>query len=186
MAQISAEPPAETRRWPSWWPIALVAVGFLPLIYWHIGGLLTRPHYQFLILLPVSIWLLTAGSEPEELSPLARNEVFLSAALLVVSWVGLVFATWAWSPWVAAVSCMVGVFGAVLGAGGWRQIRNWFSVWVFCWVLVPLPFGMDEDLIVRLRNVTTRLSSSVLDQLGVLHNSYVNVIELTGQATVHC
>ncbi|MEQ9411981.1 MAG: exosortase U [Fuerstiella sp.] len=180
MSESTQSIPAEQDR-HRWLVPALVAAGFLPLLYWHIGGLLERPHYQFLFLLPLALWLLNAGSEPVSLEPLARRELIIGNSLLLVALAGLVFATWAWSPWVAAVSGMFGWFGVMLVFGGWRCVRNWFSVWVFCWIVIPLPFGMDEDLIVRLRGVTTRISSSVLDQLGVLHNSYANVIELPGK-----
>lgn len=180
MSQIRSQEPAE-RVSRSWVAPAVVAAGFLPLIYWHVGGLLERPHYQFLFLLPVTLWLLASGMERVKLVPVARSEVYCGAVILLLALAGLSFATWAWSPWVAAVSCLIAAFGALLSSGGWRQVRNWFSVWVFCWILVPLPFGMDEDLIVRLRNITTRLASSVLDQIGVLHDSYMNVIELPGK-----
>ena len=32
----------------------LIGVGFGPLLYWHVVGMLERPHYQFLLLLPVA------------------------------------------------------------------------------------------------------------------------------------
>ena len=180
MSQIPSEHVAQ-HGWKQWLPAILVAVGFLPLIYWHIGGLLLRPHYQFLLLLPFTLWMLAAGAERVLLAPVSNREVVGSCMLLLPALAGLAFATWAWSPWIAAVSCMIAVFAVLLGLAGWRGIRQWFPVWIFCWVLIPLPFGIDEDLIVKLRGVTTRVSSSVLDQMGVLHNSYANVIELPGK-----
>ena len=166
-------------RW--WLPMLLVAVGFLPLTYYHIGGLLERPHYQFVFLLPITLWLLAAGLEQVQLESPAKNEIAIGSVVLLIALLGLVFATWRQSPWVAAVSCLIALFGAMLTTGGWRCVRNWLPIWIFLWILIPLPSGMDEDLIVRLRGFTTRISSQVLDQLGVLHNSYANVIELPGK-----
>jgi exosortase len=77
---------------------------------------------------------------------------------------------------------MIAAFATLLFWGGRETLRQWFSVWFFGWILVPLPFGLDEDLIVRLRNITTRLSSHVLDQMGIMHQAYANVIELPGKS----
>ena len=165
----------------AWWPLLLVFVGFLPLIYWHVGGLLERPHYQFLYLLPVLVWMLNYGNDPIEIEVTSKSESISGSILLLLSLGGLGYASWVWSPWIAAIFCLCAAFGAILGTWGWKGIHNWFHVWIFCWVLIPLPFGMDEDLIVYLRGITTRLSSSVLDQIGLLHNSYANVIELPGK-----
>lgn len=174
-ATVESNGPAETRRWMPW----LVLAGYLPLIYWHLAGLLQRPHYQFLYLLPVMLWILSI-SRPEIDDRADRSSWWLGVCLVGCGLCSLGLAAWAWSPWVAAVSFLIASLGLLLMHFGWN-CGGWFRTWVFLWVLVPLPFGMDEDLIVYLRGVTTRLSSSVLDQIGLLHNSYANVIELPGK-----
>ena len=161
--------------------IILIVLGFAPLMWWHMGGLLERPHYQFLFLLPVLLWMLISAIDPVKLEPTSKTEAISGSVILMLSLVGLVYAAWVWSPWIAAVAFQLALFGGMLSANGWRGIRNWFHVWIFLWIIIPLPFGMDEDLIIYLRLVTTKLSSSVLDQIGMLHNSYANVIELPGK-----
>ena len=156
----------------------LVGVGFVPLMYWHIVGLLERPHYQFLLLLPVALWLLISTVPATKRNAVSNSASVISILLLAIAALGLGFATWAWSPWIAAVSSLTAFSGILLGCGGWQTFQHWIPVWVFCWILVPLPFGMDEDLIVQLRVVTTRMTSAVLDQLGILHQSYASVIQL--------
>lgn len=162
-------------------PLALVAVGFLPLLYWHIGGLLEKPHYQFLFLLPVALWILLSGFHWQPSQNVRRWEVVTGLAVVGPALGGLAVSSIAWSPWLAAVSFLFALLGTYLAISGWRSTKEFLPIWAFLWIVVPLPLGMDEDLIIRLRGFTTRVSSSILDQIGVLHNSYANVIELPGK-----
>lgn len=159
-------------------PVGPVILGFLPLMYWHLGGLLEKPHYQFLVLMPVTVWILVTSLETVPLTPVNRTEGVSGLIGLLASLLMLGAATVLWSPWIAACGAILCAFSLLLTLSGWRGVRNWFPVWVFSFILIPLPFGMDQDLIVRLRDVTTRITSSVLDQLGILHDQYANVIEL--------
>ncbi|MEZ6131849.1 MAG: exosortase U [Planctomycetaceae bacterium] len=165
-----------------WWPVVLVTVGFLPLIYWHMIGLLNKPHYEFLYLLPFALWMLYVSADDIQPLSVSRIEAILAISLLIVSAAVLAIAAWSWSPWIAAISLQVALPGLILALGGWRAMRRWFPACVFLWILIPLPFGMDEDLIVGLRDITTSLSSSVLDQIGILHDRSANVIELPGKS----
>lgn len=107
---------------------------------------------------------------------------WIAGVLLTGSACGLLVASVYWSPWIASVAFMIAAFATLLFWGGRETLWQWFSVWFFGWILIPLPFGLDEDLIVKLRNVTTRLSSHVLDQMGIMHQAYANVIELPGKS----
>jgi exosortase len=169
-------------RWRPWLPSILTLSGFLPLLLWHVGHLLERPHYQFVLLLPVAFWLLIT-SLPEG-SPRTYRKVdqWTAALILLVAFGGLAVATFFWSPWLAAVAFLLAAFATLLFWGGRGLLQQWLPVWAFSLILIPLPFGLDEDLIVRLRNLTTQLSSLVLDQFGVLHQAYANIIELPGKS----
>lgn len=158
--------------------VGLVAAGFLPLLYWHFAGLLQRPHYQFLILFPLAIAMVVSTIPAD--SPRRRTfwGVATAAMMLIIAMAGLGLATWAWSPWLAAVASLFAFAGILLIYGGFSTFLQWLPVWVCCLVLIPIPFGLDEELIVRLRTVTTSMSSALLDQLGVLHQCYANVIQL--------
>ncbi|MFO1095495.1 MAG: exosortase U [Planctomycetaceae bacterium] len=160
-----------------WAPIALVVAGCLPLVFWHFIGLLQRPHYQFVALLPIAAGLLLYRHRQRgdsEIRPLAP----LPLTTLVMSAVALAAATYYWSPWLGMVATLLAMYTCLWWAGGQSGLRSWLPAWWLCWLAVPLPFGLDEDLILWLRTVTTRLASAVLDEIGVLHLSYANVIEL--------
>lgn len=182
MSVLQTKPSTEIRLSVYHWVgAALVVAGFLPLMYWHVAGLLERPHYQFLFLFPIAVGLLY--STLPEISTQGRSNaaIVIAACLGAVVLAGLGFATWAWSPWVAAVCFLVSLPTVLLYLGGWPLVRDWYPLWGFFLILIPLPFGLDEDLIVRLRSVTCRATSVVLDQVGVVHGSFANVIELPGK-----
>ena len=159
----------------------LIGLGYLPLLYWHVTGLLERPHYQFLFLFPVAAGFLYASLPEAEFGKRTTITIFGSLVVLSLSLAGLAFAAWAWSPWIAAVSAVICLPAVFLFYGGWPLLKTWYPMCVFSVILIPLPFGMDEDLIVRLRTVTCRATSAVLDQIGVLHGAFANVIELPGK-----
>jgi exosortase len=169
-------------RWRPWVPACLTLAGFLPLLVWHIGQLLERPHYQFVLFLPVAFWMLATSLPEKQGRGASKLDPWVAGVLLAGSACGLIVASVFWSPWVAVVAFMIAAFATLLFWGGRETLWQWFSVWFFGWILVPLPFGLDEDLIVRLRNITTRVSSHVLDLMGIMHQAYANVIELPGKS----
>ncbi len=87
-----AVPAANVTR-SRWAPITLVVAGCLPLVFWHFIGLLQRPHYQFVALLPIAAALLLyrhRGRGGGEIRPLAP----LPLATLALGAVGLAAATY--------------------------------------------------------------------------------------------
>lgn len=163
------------------WVVAFLAIGFLPLLSWHFYELLKRPHYQFALLIPVAAWLLSIGEAEQEKSAGTWRNRWLIGSLVPISLIGLGLATNLWSPWLAAVSFFIMLPALIWLLGGMAKLNQWFRGWVLCWMMIPLPFGLDEDLIVNLRTITTRLTSSVLDQFQLLHLQYGNVIEVPGK-----
>jgi exosortase len=159
----------------------LLAVGFGPILYFHLMGMLARPHYQFLLLFPVAVWMLLMSLTDEPKSEAGSWSRVTGILLLGTALLGLVYATWAWSPWVAAVCGLLAFLAVLIYQSGFEGAGRWLPVWIFSGILIPLPFGMDEDLIVRLRTMTTRMTSHLLDEFGVLHQCYANVIELPGK-----
>ncbi|MBX3441668.1 MAG: exosortase U [Planctomyces sp.] len=171
-------PFADRLRGNRWVP-AVVMAAFLPLVFWHLAAVLQKPHYQFLLVLPIAGWVL---ARERDLAPVApRQRIWLASLLALISTAGALEAAWRWSPWLGAVSALVAAIPALWWIGGWLKVREWGPTWVLCWLAIPLPFGMDERLILRLRGVSTTMASHVLDRLGVLHLSYSNVIELPGK-----
>lgn len=157
----------------------IVLASFAPLVFWHLVGLLQKAEYQYLIILPLAAWALASGREVAPTVP--RRKPFWAGVLALVSALGGAFAAWFWSPWVGTVSALIAVIPCLWWVGGWPRVKEWLPVWVLCLLLVPIPFGWDTRLVQSLRTVTTRAGSAILDELGVLHLYYANVIELPGK-----
>ncbi len=160
---------------------AILTAGFLPLLSWFLYGLLEKPHYQFAILIPLAAWLLSLSEiQIEHKQNSWRNRGFM-CSLMFLSLAGLGVAVRLWSPWLAAISFLVMFPALIWLLGGMEKVYLWIRGWILSWTMIPLPFGLDQDLIVALRSITTRLSSKVLDQFEILHLQYGNVIEVPGK-----
>ncbi|MEJ7596235.1 MAG: exosortase/archaeosortase family protein, partial [Planctomycetaceae bacterium] len=172
----------------------LAIFGHFPLLVEHISDLMLRPHYQFILFLPVGAALLVmerrrdqvlarSGTQNIELrqSDIHPAKLRYSLALVVIALVALAAAVWIWSARVAMISAMLTAFSLILAFGGRGLLRIAFPAWLLLWLAMPLPFNRDYWLIAELRDVTTRWASRVLDQIGVLHLVNGNIIELPGQ-----
>ena len=159
---------------------AMTLMGCLPLLFWHFAGLMERPHYQFVILLPVGAWLLSMSETVTLSRPRANSTVALATyllGLLIVLGASLV-----WSPWLGYVGVMMMSLPCLYWIGGQTGLESWWRPWMLFWAALPLPFGIDQDLIYRLRDVTTSLTSQVLDVIGVLHGLSANIIKLPNKS----
>ena len=163
-----------------WVPIAIL-VGFAPLMLWHLAQLSQKSHYQFLVFLPICAYLLVKSKLPEEGNEGGEanySQPIYALIILVICVLGLGLATFMWSPWLATVFALIAGLPAIWALGGWGFLHRWLPLWILSWAIIPPPFGLDEDLILWLRRVATQMTSAVLDQFGILHLSYGNVIEL--------
>jgi exosortase len=171
--------PGSTRR-NRWAATTLVACGCVPLFAAHLLNLAAKPHYQFAVIVPLGVLLLWARESWDlrrDFAPLH----WASSIFLVGAAVGLGAATWWWSPWLGMLSTLLAMLPCLWWRGGWEGWRIGWRGWLFAWALLPLPFSLDEDVTRRLRTVTTDWTSRVLDEFGILHLSYANVIELPGK-----
>jgi exosortase len=164
--------------------IGLLLVGFPIVLFWHVVRMLQTPHFQYVPLLPVLMFLLMPGRDlrvasddhnPRQLSGAAAALLTLGAGLLLA-------ASWFWSPWLGVAAVLPTAAGALWQLGGRKALHNWSPLLVMATVLIPPPFGLDRQLTLWLKNITTAMTSDVLDAAGVLHQHYLNVIELPGKA----
>ena len=81
----------------------------------------------------------------------------------------LLFALAIRSPWCAMVSLIVLMASTFLRISGVRKVVNLWGIWLLLWLMVPAPFNLDQKLITKLQIVSSRLSSFVLDAIGIQH-----------------
>ncbi len=172
----------------SWLLIALgcIVFGHMPLLIEHICNLWIRPHYQFLVFLPIATGLLWwRGVTSLRLKWYALQSGILCSdrpsvwSPWVFSCIGLLaFATWMRSPWLAMISFVFAALAALLLMFGRRGFSAMLPGWLMLFAGISLPGNLDVRLIGELRTITTHWSSAVLDYFGVLHRVSGNVIDI--------
>lgn len=159
------------------WTYVILGLCFLPLVYAHFMQTLAKPHYQYVLLLPVVLYL-AARRRLERSERSGRGNPIGVAAGLCVCWILLGAATVIWSPWLGMSAFLATCLVVLYAMGGVNLVKVLLPVWGLAWFALPLPFDLDERVTTALRTVTTRMSSEVLEQFGILHLRAVNVIQL--------
>jgi exosortase len=157
--------------------MGLVAAAFVPLLGAHLVQLWARPHYQFFPLVFVGAGMLAYMRFPG-LALLRPGSAAVSWCLLGVSWLLLAAAEALNSSYLAMPAFLVLLLAAIWAAGGAMLLRRLLPAWLFLWLLIPPPFGLDNQLVLALQGLTTQWSSALLDQFGVFHVVAGNVVEV--------
>jgi exosortase len=182
---------SDGNSWRSWVTTtalaAVVGLAYGPLVVEHFANLWLKPHYQyypfalaaFAVLL--SLRLSEATPHTESSTAMRRLAVLGVAALGSISWLLLAAGHYAHRPWLAAISAVT-----LLGAVFVRIGRSWFvpglwGVWCILWLVIPPPMNREQFLINRLQRLSSRVSSLILDGLGVLHLMEGNTFTLVGK-----
>jgi len=168
---------AGERRWRAAVALGLVGLAHLPCLAVQGRILWSYPHYQFVPFVPLGAAAL-AVRDSRRLGPLNPGDRRWSGGLLAASLLLLALAAVLWSPWCGTLAALTTLLALAQGWGGARLVRAMLPAWVFLWVVVRPPLGLDLDLIFALQSVATRWSSRVLDLLGVFHVAAGHVIEL--------
>lgn len=101
-----------------------------------------------------------------------------TVALAAVAWVVLGAAVLLYAPWLAALSLIVLLAGVTAAIARHRHLTYLWGIWALLWLTLPLPFAMDQRLIVRLQGWSSMWSSWLLDALGVRHLMEGNTLTL--------
>jgi len=164
-----------------WVGVALVCLGFLPLLGLFFRLSWSRPAYQFFPLALVGVVMLGwrairqtglvggAGSlRLTRLLTLAAGGVCLAANLL-------------WSPWLAYLAFLLGLMAGLWGVGGRALLKAFVPVFLLLLAMLPPPLGGDQILTLWLRSVAVDASSALLDFMHVLHVRDGNTLLLPGK-----
>ena len=171
------------RKWTTGAYLLLVLYGVAcaPLLWILAQRLWRSEHYQFfpIAILGAGYLAYTQLGDPRAIVPgsgLVRNVTTLVVLLLTT------VAVFLESPWLLAAVALVALLCFFYGLGGWSLVRRWFPAWVVLSLAVPLPLGIDLQLIIVLQRVATRWASGCLDLLGYRHLVRGVVIEVPGHS----
>jgi exosortase len=151
-----------------------------PLLWMFFRQQWEKAHYQYFpFVIGAFAWLLwqrykDGAARPADL-PQRR---WIDAALLAISFGLLAAAIVVRSPWGAMASLILLAAYFCRQLGKRREITNLWGIWVLLWLVMPLPFGWDQKLITFLQRVSSRISSFVLEAVGVNHLMEGNALAL--------
>jgi exosortase len=171
--------PWEWLRW-SGMCYAVILVCHLPMVWlqfqraWQIDS---YRYYPFLLLAIVGLSIHRWWSLPER--PVYRP-TWSSVATLLVGLCLLAGAVAVRSPWLGTVSAFVSLMGVLLSFGVAVALRL-LPVWLLLWLLLPLPFRLDQRLALAIQDLTSKGGSQLLDLWGLDHVLAGFVLELPGR-----
>ena len=159
--------------------IICVVVGYAPLLLMHFWSLWSKEQYQYFpfVIAAFGYLLYTRFQAGEPPVATQRSET-LGRGCYVFAWVLLAAATLFQSAWLATVSLIVLLAGVLFTLSRIRKIQNLWGIWLLLWLLVPLPFDVDTRIVVRLQQISSGVSSAILDLLRVNHLMFGNVLQV--------
>ena len=155
----------------------MVTAAFVPLLWRHCGMLWARPHYQFFPMVFAGAAVL-AWKGLRTTALLQPDRTWKSWGVMIWSWTLLAAAELLGSSWLSAVASLLMLLAAIYAVGGRVLFGQLLPAWLFLWLIVPPPFGLDQSLVLALQRLTTQWSSSVLDLFSIYHVVAGNVVEI--------
>ena len=151
-------------------PHLIVLLAHVPLLMVYFQQMWDRPHYQFFPIVLLAVGFFVVQAWPLRRPPSIRAGRF-ALGLTLISAVMLAFGFLRLSPMVAYVSFVlaIGAFLLRLGVPA-------FGPWCLLWLLVRIPYGQDVALIQSMQRITTELSSTALDTIGIEHLAEGNIL----------
>ena len=170
-----------SKKWagPNWGIAALcLAVAFAPMLWHHFAWIWQRPEYQYFpFVLAAFAGMLFIRLRDASPHAAPRDRRVAVGAIAILAAIVLAAAVVMWSPWFAVVAAICMTASIFVHLHSRLQVRNLFGIWLFLWLLLPPPLNLDRNLIQYLQSLSSRLSSAVLDLLGINHVMLGNVLE---------
>lgn len=160
-------------------PVILGIIGSFFIGWFHLQRMLSKSHYQYLVFLPLMIWAASRSRHVRRVADLPEG--FASNIGISLFAILLCLASIAWSPWIAVAAILGSAFFYCLGTFSKKSFFEWLPIWLLAGFILPIPFGWDEQITLKLRGIATVATSQLLDFIGVLHVQYSNVIEVPGK-----
>lgn len=145
----------------------LILACFIPLLCLHFRQLWLYEHYQYFPFVLLAFPFLIARNRAVEPTP--RSGGRWQWAWIIGGLVVLALAVIGWSPNLAAVAFVITAGGILWHYYCQGDLKRFLPIWLVLFFLIKLPLNMDVDLVFWLQGTTSKMSSRLLDILGVNH-----------------
>ena len=158
--------------------LTLLVVGHLPFVIVYFVNLWqTRPHYQFFpFAIAAFIWLAASRRQ-------SGNERWTGLPLILIGVDVFCVASGVWvlSPWLVTAGLFLGVLAWCVANvdEGFRRRLTYLAILPL--LVIRLPRNGDQQIILSLQTITTKMASQILDRFGFLHFRSGNVLEFPGK-----
>ncbi|SMP62117.1 exosortase [Neorhodopirellula lusitana] len=157
----------------TWFWIAALSV-CVPMLLVYLSQMWEMSHYQYFPFAIAAVVALAWSRSDHRMYPPARLGSMVGLTLGGL----LVIAAWTLrSSWLMAIAFVV-IAGSCLNSMRGKQDTSLLAVGLPLLLLIRMPLGYDQLLVLKLQQLTTELSSLMLDVIGVTHSISGNVIQL--------
>lgn len=164
----STTPPLRT-HWQLLGIATLLAYG--GMLWQHGQRLWTLDYFQFFPVYLIAVGWMTAKAV-RKLDARDENVWHIEVISMVLSVVSYGAAIWYGSPWLGALSLLL------LGNAILAPMQSARRSWRLLALLIPLPLGLDRQVVQKLQQISSFRASQLLDFCGVPHVMRGNVLEL--------
>ncbi len=159
------------------WLLLAGVIASFPLMLVEMGNLWARPHFQFFPIVWIAVPLMLARRA--ELTQSSSFPRLVGASVLFsISMAGFVIAVFRFSPWQAHLMLTLHLFAWALVRLSKTPTTNLLAMMALLATTLPLPFGLDVELVQTLQSWSSKSSSALLDLLGIPHLLKGNAIQV--------
>ncbi|MEZ6125271.1 MAG: exosortase U [Planctomycetaceae bacterium] len=163
-----------TKHWRWWLLFAAAALAYSGMLFEYGARLWAKDYFRFYPVYVIAVLYLTFSRSQEDEWP-ERFTWRIQPLTLGLGLLSLAASTWFWSPLLAAVSLLL------TGDSLLSSLPNARRSWRLLFLLIALPLGMDERLVLELRLASSSAASLLLDRIDVPHVARGNVLQLPGR-----
>jgi exosortase len=176
----AASAPSRNLSAAPWLPIAACLALLLPLFVRFFRNLWLREPYQFFPLaIAGGILLAIRARSEDDPGPSAQPiGLFLKALLWLPPLALAATSILLRSPWVGMIAFFAAAIALAWSTGGFARLRAYAPALTMLAIIIPPPFGMEQELTRWLRSQAVEWSSRILNAADTFHIRNGNILDL--------
>lgn len=162
--------------------LLVLVAAYGPMLAVFFQQMWAQPQYQFFpfVILAVGWLFWSRWEEGVELAGSIKTP-WVAKITATLAWLLLLAAIVFYNPWASVVSLFLLLAALCMVLARRKRVTYLWGIWGLLWLMLPLPLGMGGRVIFSLQLLSSKLSSWLLDILGVLHLMEGNTLQLTNK-----